>query len=260
MVKKILIEKGKKKLFGKIGPSRAIFETFYQKGRSMFGSHLEFNPSNYKGENYEEKQRFAYEDAKNHKKLYDELIQEGVYPRGTRVKIKKIRHSDRYTIEMTMPEIYDMFRYNRLWLSKEYGKEAEELNNKMREIAEKYHMNRLHSDAGREMNYGIDPKTKKIVYMDYEFLPDNLPFERRKSEEEIAIERRDKRIKQSQNYSLEKRIVSTFFLLIIAIGLISSTSTITGNIIGFSNTYNLSGTLLIFIGIIGFLFNQKYKQ
>ena len=68
---------------------------------------FEFNPRDYSGENYIEKNKSAYEDAKQHEKFYKDLIKEGVYPEGTKVRAKRKRHSDSYVMETWMPEIND---------------------------------------------------------------------------------------------------------------------------------------------------------
>jgi hypothetical protein len=67
---------------------------------------------------------------------------------------------------------------------------------------------------------------------------------------------------QQSTDSLEKRVVSSFFILSIILGLFASTSIITGNVVNNTpkTSLNFLAPSLIAIGIIGFLFTKKYKK
>lgn len=68
-------------------------------------------------------------------------------------------------------------------------------------------------------------------------------------------------IENSQKDSLEKRITAGFFIITFVIGILTSTVSLTGNVIGnSSNNFNFSGIALILLGIAGFLFNKKIKR
>jgi hypothetical protein len=251
MVKKIEVLRGQRRLFG-FGPKIKKYDMLYQKRKD-----LDFNPIDYRGKDYDERQQLAYEDAKNHLKLYQDLIREKIYPEGTKVKIKKIKHSDRYTIEMSMPWIKDIFRYEELWRTKKYGKESGDLIRKMEDIIKKHEKGEskipLHSDTMRDLNYGIDPKTNKVVYMDYEIIGDNLPFNKRKSRQQIAIERRERRIK-----SLEKTVALTSIGAIL-VSFFIGYNQITGNAImqNNSNKFIGLGIILFILGVLGLFLTRK---
>jgi len=91
--KKVHFVTGIKRWFG-IGPKYKTYKTFWQKGvsnsKSDFIKSPRFSPSDYIADNSLEAKKMAFEDAKNHEKFYKELVRQGVYPEGTKVKIRKM--------------------------------------------------------------------------------------------------------------------------------------------------------------------------
>lgn len=67
--------------------------------------------------------------------------------------------------------------------------------------------------------------------------------------------------KNQGNSSLEKRSVSGFFIFSFLVGLIFSTNSITGNVIGtIPGNFNFIWPALSFVGLLGFYLNAKYKK
>ena len=95
-------------LFGTKSKGFPLFrKVFYQKNTSMGGSSsgLSFRPADYLAEAPLERKKLAYEDAQQHKDFYQEVIDKGYYPPGTKVRVKRERHSDTYALEITMPKV-----------------------------------------------------------------------------------------------------------------------------------------------------------
>lgn len=179
-MKRLKIQKGFKRFLG-IGPKKPIYKNYWQKGApNKLGDGTArtpiFLPKDYEAKNSEETRKLAYEDAKNHARFYERLIREGIYPEETKVKVKKIKHSNAYGLELFIPEIKisnsPFIRFSRL-------------AKKIQEIAEEFgYYEKLHEDIRNYWNYGKDQKGK-VRYIDAEILyPDRkLPFEMRKKKD-----------------------------------------------------------------------------
>ena len=137
MSKKIRIF-GLKKLFG-IGPRIFPYmKTIYQKNSGLSNpTSLVFKPTEYESDDPAERQRMAFEDAKNHNKFYQELIKQGVYPDGTRIKVKRMKHSDAYALEMNMPKIMTVDTYIRRTPKEDKREERGEIKYSIREVSSK---------------------------------------------------------------------------------------------------------------------------
>ena len=176
---------GKKKLIpflGKFSPEMNAYQYFWSKPFINTWQIVEFNPKNYEGDNYEEKKKFSYEDAKQHENFYKNLINQGIYPEGTKVKTKRKRHSNSYFLDFWMPEIKKfnpqyMGGYNKVE-SNFIKEKIDSLIRKMSNTLKDYGINNLHEDPYHLWNYGVDNQGK-IRYMDTEIFEGKLPFERR---------------------------------------------------------------------------------
>lgn len=239
--------------------------TFFQK---TWG---DFSPTMYEGNTAEERRRLAYEDAKQHADLYKELVKEGIYPEGTKIKVKRKRHSDSYTIGFFMPKITplikDLFRKYReedipkisdkiIQIATNHGYRGWEHGGwrggfhsdilKIREEEWKRYRNQgINDPIQHYRNYGIDQKGK-LRYLDVDVLMGHLPFERRKS---------------NQKKTLEGRVIVSILSLIGGIALSILSLTATGNVISnlTGTTQGLLGIFLFIVGLVRILlhFNQK---
>ena len=288
MVKKIKVWK---KLFGVI----PYFKNFYQKNTGLLPpENLLFKPKDYEGTPLEKKE-WAYEDAKNHKKFYDELIKEKVYPPGTKVKVKKMKHSDAFSLELAVPKVrkfenqikgsidkWDNMKYqdknNKLYQSQF------EIIDKIKKIAQKngYNYKRLeltadgieenpegnyNKDIYGNRNYGTNhnPFNQKVYYIDSHIINNKLPFKHRKFNSiENSIKSSNGIVQEHFKRSLEDKFETLVSFLFVAGGIFISSNqiNITGDIITelTKNSINIFGLILIITGIIGLFLSIKNKK
>jgi len=219
------------------------YKTIYQKNTGISNpKNLIFRPKDYDGENVEEKKRFAYEDAKNHKKFYDELINEKIYPEGTKIKIKKMNHSDAYSLEMTVPKIklidslfWENYEPHQRMEAEEHNEKISDKiikkNSKLREIALKkgYNYHRLEDntmgvkenpegffnediDATRNWGYKYGKGfEQEAYYLDLHIIHGKLPFNHRKFDEiENYIKENNERISKREKKKQEEYLKNKF--------------------------------------------------
>jgi len=189
-------------------------------------------------------------------------VKQGVYPKGTKVKLRRLKHSDVYTINMFMPnvQIPDWKHYSQkelkkagfMELSKKIGKIANEMGYEPSKEGDDEHIvdgpSFFHEDVGHLWNYGIDRKGE-LRYIDTEVLQYNFPFKGRKS------------FRQIQREDLERRVSLVVGVAAILFSLFFLSPAFTGNAIANLTTKisDLIGAGLFVLGIIvlAFLFKKK---
>ncbi len=235
------------------------YKTFYQKKSDKFSGHpLIFSPSDYENENPLDRNKMAFEDAKNHKNFYRELIREGVYPAGSSVRVKKKRHSDSYILEMEVPKIKELSRvlqsiknefdadsgaenkrrikYEMKGIQYTIDSIAREKGYKFREVTNslgKIHIDTFptyYEDIFGQRNYGLDSRGK-VRYFDGEILIEKLQFKgRKKTEIEEYIQNLIKF--SSKGKVLEKSVLGLGAVAGFVFSLFFLSSNVTGNVIG----------------------------
>jgi len=248
----IKIPAGTKKLFG-FGPKIPKYKKFIQKAGSFVP--IIFDPSDYKTDNPIEAKRFAYEHAKRQCNFYQDLIDQGVYPTGTKVKIRRIRHENKYFVIMFMPKIKDAFDYAILQpelhpaKDRKYKEQYSEILGNIKTIMKKYDAEvALRGEITKGNNYGIDPKTKKLAYLDYHvgIVPDP------------NLEKLKRKYLRRPAGGLERLF---FGILGIITGIFVLCNNITGNFIGNLNeiSSNFIGIILFLLGLIMVFFMRAKK-
>lgn len=263
--KRITLETGKRKWYG-LPETKVV----YRKGMPSHDSIAEglgdaptFFPSDYDSPNPAEARRMAYDDAENHASFFRELADRGVYPLGTRVKVKRIRHSDGYGIEVTMPEIKVSTKPGGKKLD---WSEANRLRDIMEDAAAKRgYKGSFDDDVRQGHNYGQD-RDGNTRYIDLEILEHKLPYAGRKSEEEL---RRNSRSRESQfreskrlmgsAHPLEKRVLPIITIITLAGSVIFSSLGMTSNVIGSSQTTSFIGAGLFILGLILSYWHSRIK-
>ena len=249
--------KTKKKLFGfgpKIIPTS---ETMYQKDMSSeeLYSNLVFKPSNYDAENPSQRKKLAFEDAKTHKRFYDKLVKEGVYPPGTKVRVKKVKHSNRYTLEMWMPELkHPSETRGENTKGVNLGRRYNEIKSEVRQVASDFGYNppKYHgfdNDLGFPRNYGV-AKDGEVYYFDTHVLESKLPFKKRK--------------KSWKEKNLERIVGATLVIMGFALTLINLIPSFTGYVVlnDYNKPFNSFTIVSFFLLMLGayFLFRYKYSS
>lgn len=216
---------------------------FWQKGAENreYSKTPMFFPSDYNAESVHQARQMAYEDARNHKNFYLELIKKGVYPEGTKVKVKRLEHSDGYSIQLYMPDItaprrspHGLLRVQDKNLPSSKTVPIEKI---IRDTARARGFNgAFHEDIGRPFNYGVDSRGH-VHYIDAEVFSGNhgngIPFKGRKDERELF----EAAMKRSRHYTRTKpNSLEQFAFLLGIISLICSVfitwPNLTGGIIG----------------------------
>jgi hypothetical protein len=241
----IKIPAGTKKLFG-FGPKITKYEKFIKKTGSFVP--IVFSPRDYEINDPIQAKKLAYEHAKKQKDFYQDLINKGVYPVGTKVKIRRWRHSEKYLVNMFMPKIKDCFQYpDPVKEDKKHKGQVHEILAKIKGTMQKYNAEHvLKEDLSRGYNYGIDPKTGKIAYLDYHV-------------GEVSDPNSDK-LKRNLR-GLERHLVIAIIGIFTGMFLLSSN--LTGNFISNLNQFssNFIGSLLFIVSLTGFFvyFKKKHK-
>ncbi|MEK6927149.1 MAG: hypothetical protein AABX11_01835 [Nanoarchaeota archaeon] len=258
------------------------FRTFWQKSSTHNQSGFVFKPLDYESENAQERVKMAYQDAKNHQRFYEDLVKSGVYPPNTNVKVKRLRHSHQYHLEISMPDVkHDLRKYLRDRdfnfsdqpmpnnNEMELENEVQGIINRVKSIAEKrkysykhykHSFRRVirdvdgdfHPDLTESHNYRVDGRGRTF-YVDVEILKTKLPFKGRK---ESVMEEDNHRLKERSEQTLEGRVdvLISIVGLLLGIALLSSNirGNITGNIIGIAqNDLNWIVGVFFLIGLIG---------
>lgn len=258
---------------------------YYQKNPFSHALHAEptfFKPEDYIAKNPLERKQMAHSDAKQHAAFYRELIKENIYPEGTKVKVKKEKHSNAYILEFWMPELSktlyeELGRLDSAWFPKKKKARATSLvremyakSEKAKEVAERmgYGVNfaepdsnyasklkqstsyRWSEDLERSNNWALDDNGK-VKYIDVHVLNSRLPFKGRKkrAEEELY----SKFVNQESVLGLEGKTLAFGFigLLGLTYGLIYSPLNITGNVVGVNYFSSWTGILVFVLGVIG---------
>ncbi len=276
-------------------------DTFYQKrpdlflekkeGNYQFATRREddaaliFNPADYETNSISEAKKLALADAKNHKKLYQALIDKGIYPTGTQVNVKKQKHSNRFVIELKVPKLEEFDKYYRE-MARTSGVRQEELRhleeiprhvgNMIQDEAGKFGYRcfdpknptryETNSDTFDSFNYGVDSKGD-VRYFDKHVLKIKLPFKgRKKSNFERQLENIAKRADEETDVNKIGTYARAVISLVSAIGLLSGFfflgSNLTGNVIADLTTKTTSflGAGLIIVGLVGSFFWIKSKK
>lgn len=198
---------------------------FYQKklGGDLPWMVWKFEPSKYFGKTHEEKGRMAHKHATQHANFYRELVTQGVYPKGTKVKVKKQRHSNSYAVEFWMPEVNPLEEGENSQEQTRLIGERDVLLEKIKRTARKYGVDtdstgEIDRDTSGLWNYGRD-KQGELRYFDTHILGNFLPFEGRKN--------------------LEGKVLSVSIFLSFIFSIFFLSPNLTGNIIG---NFNLNST------------------
>ncbi len=238
----------------------------YQKKSSEFvGVPLLFSPKDYEADSPVKRKEMSFQDAKNHEDFYRKLIKKGVYPEGTKVKVRRKRHSDSFHLEMKVPKIKDASKFgssSREDLDKiKWGMKSKEGIIKSEGKKKGYNFRNVEEVLGTLLidasptyyedihylrNYGVDPDGK-IRYLDGEILIEKLPYEgRKKSEIEKKVD------SLISDKSLEKKILFSISLGGFILGLFFISSNLTGNVIGNlnSSSKNIIGILIFFVSFL----------
>jgi len=232
-MKRIFIPSGKKKrrypILGKFSPEVKLGRYYWNKpwgGRLTFS----FGPEEYNGDS-----KKAFQHAKQYEGFYKALIKEGVYPEGTKVKAKKIKHSNKYTLEFWMPEVREI--RDPKYLQKKDLEFASKEIDKLRETMERVAKNHgspygsLTEDPGRFNNYGFDSKGR-IRYLDTEVLWSQIPF----------------KLKGNKLEKTASRIVA---LIGFAFSFYFLSPNLTGNIVGNLGTQTANSVgIILFLGAL----------
>jgi len=279
--KKISLPAGKKKksyLFGLIKREMPVYKTQWQKSAQTSMFNEVFSPQDYNGRTYEEQKNRAYEDAENYLSFYKELIANGILPPSTKVKIKRLRHTDAYHLEFWMPHIRDLegmesvinaYGTGRGKFKEKVKAVKEGIDKKqkeIREIAKKFGYNdRFNDDIYAIRNYGYD-KEGILRLHDVHVLSTDLPNTHRKRntkkrfwyDEDATQEERDKR---RRRFKTLESSVETVLLTIIVTGIIVlllNNFKITGGVIGSPNNHlDVYSLILISIGVIALGITKK---
>jgi hypothetical protein len=207
--KKIVASTSTRRLFpllGKLSPEIALNKTLgLQKDRDIFLSY-EYDSPTLQG-----RERMAFEDAKLNARFYRDLIKAGVYPEGTKVKVKQHKRWDGviYQLHFWMPVIATAPSG---YLPKEYFAKANSLEKKAEEIAKRYGYNkRLSEDFCFDRNYGV--QNGQLRYLDLHVLDDYLPYKGRRSasSEPNKPENPDGK-KEKKTVNLEEKIAAVLLI------------------------------------------------
>jgi hypothetical protein len=238
----------------------------------------------------------AYKDAKKYEAFYKDLIKNGVYPDGTKVTVKKIKHSNEYTLEFWMPklrvceDVASTLTWPKMWWNrgaklKAISKQIGILQDKIKAIAKQHgykmryaevdpdettklrvYPHEWEEDLHRGNNWGVD-ENLNAHYIDLHILNDNLPFDGRKKKQGHILY--DQHFRQQREGRLEKTVTSgtgagvgvTALISLIG-GIFFLSSNITGNAIAnvSQNSSNVLGAVLLVVGLVAGLFYFKSKK
>ena len=270
--KRVLVPKGEKEIrpwwgLGLVKRNVPIYDVKWQKSAQTSNFNQIFSPHDYEGNTYEEKRSRAIEDAETNLQFYKELINEKVLPVDTKIKIKRLRHTDAYHLEFYMPNLFDLGGMESLVKSENVGrgkykrfvdKTIKDMDTKIdiiRKVASRFGYNgSLNEDTGEIRNYGYDSK-RELRLHDIHILSDILPNKHRKKRtygkfwytSNKWVHETESRNKSSLEHKVEKVSIIILFSLITLV-LIDKLS-ITGNIV--SNSTNSTNVNIISILIIG---------
>ena len=262
-----------------------VLKSYWQKTSQRGESGLIFKPSDYESKTPTEARRMAYEDAQNHAKFYRELINKELLPPGTKAKAKRMKHSDAYHVEITMPKVpisyYDELR--RIQSKDTYRRGDEDsikhivfnIARNIKRVAKKFgyayeHYNlttkgydrnergEFSTDLEFEGNYHFS-KSRKGYYIDTEILANKLPFHGRiKSLLDKMSERNKVEMEEveAKNSGLEQKLSAIVGIVGLLGSLFFTSSAFTGNVVGTlnQNSINIIGVVLFLIGVIGAFF------
>lgn len=240
---------GVKRLFG-FGPKVTKYKKFVQKPHSL--ARLDYYPREYETDDPIQAKRFAYEHAKKQRDFYQDLINQGVYPIGTKAKVRRLRHSPAYTVVLFMPKIEDAFEDNSP-PKEPYKSQRRAILAKVDIVLNKYDAKRVEvEDVGHWRNYGIDPETGKVAYFDYHVGEVPSPhFDKLKT-----TLRRQRWLGDLVSKVMGVVIISLMF------GLFFLSPNLTGNVVGNLNksSSNWISGILFLIGLIGIFFYFKKRK
>ncbi len=218
----------KEYLFGLIRKTRPKFKYFWQKNAEMSYFSPKFYPHDYEGKNYDERKKHAYGDAKNTRQFYQDLIDKGVFPKGAKVKVKRIRHEDGFGLEFFIPHLRPLPGHTSLRYvftdtpnsqDRQIAHKLEEgitrCKKEIEETAKRYdYAGGLNEDVGYRRNYGLD-KSGEVRIHDVHILSGSLPSK-------FKLES-GKTIGQfyglHRERNLERRAVLPILLILVAAGL-----------------------------------------
>lgn len=269
----VKVQKGqreKSSFFGLRKKVEPTFKGFWQKAANTSFFSPKFYPHDYQGINYSEKKKHAYEDAKTNRRFYQDLIDKGVFPEGTSVKVRRIRHQDGYGLEFFVPHLRkiptvtswrQVFTNTDSAKDKEIQRELEEGKKRCRdtiqETAKKYgYQHGLGEDVYPNRNYGLDQNGEVRIH-DVHLLSWNLPDRFKLPEEE----RHGQFYNSPRRKSLEKAIAQAGVIISLSSGLVLLSPNLTGNTIANLNqtSSNWIGGILFILGLTSALlyFNKK---
>jgi|SRR3989344_2751830 len=284
--KRVLIPKGEKEVrpwwgFGLVKRKIPVYDVKWQKSAQHSNFNQIFSPHDYKGETYEEKKSRAIEDAETNLRFYKELIKERVLPADTKIKIKRLRHTDAYHLEFWMPSVSNLENVGFVVgnhgesvfkRTKKVKKIEEEMNSqikKIKSIAKEFgYDDELGKDVYAIRNYGYDSK-RELMLHDVHILGRELPSKYRKKRTygkfwytgNEWVHETESRNKSSLEHKVEKTPIVIIFSLIALI--LINKSNITGNIIANPiSKINIHTLSIIILGaiIIFLLINKKNKK
>lgn len=280
-VKRVDIKKGEKEVkpwwgLGFVKRKVPIYETHWQKSSNHSMFNQVFSPHDYEGKTYEEKRENALEDAKNNLKFYKELIVKRVLPENTKVKVKKVRHTDAYHLEFWMPSVSELGNvgyevdnqgrsvFVRTKRVKKIENEMEIKRKEIEKVAEEFGYNgSLGEDVYAIRNYGYDSKGELRLH-DVHLLGDRLPNSHRKYSQGRSWYDPVMHEHRKKQKSLEKRL-SLFFIALISLSIfpvLTNKTNITGNAIGNGRIIDSTISLFIsiFLAVILFLLLKKIRK
>lgn len=249
-----ITEVGLKSFRNRSTPCIPYVDTHYQKGDYT----LTFSPSEYDSSDSLERKNLAFQDARQHLRFYQKLIQRKVYPKGTRVRIKYNKwRSGEFVLEFWMPKVKTLDTIKRTHPDfMDYRRQMNEISETIKEEAArvlkvrqrnlKYSPEGINTDIEQPRNYGVD-KEGKICYIDLHIIWNPLPFHRRKNPPQKSI-------------SLEKKVSETTAIIGLSGSILFLSSNLTGNVISNLSlkTSNIIGVVLFLVGIAGgFLYFRR---
>jgi hypothetical protein len=232
-------------------------ETHYKKGNYK----LDFSPSEYNSSDGLERKKLAFQDAKQHLRFYQKLIRRGVYPKGTKVRVKYNKWGNgHFNLEFWMPKVKTLDTVKRTDPDFiDYSRQMNEISETIREeVAKvlrtsqsnlKYVPEGLDSDIEQPRNYGVD-KEGMVRYIDLHITWNQLPFARRKN--------------PFEKKNLEGKVGATTAIIGLLGSILFLSSNFTGNAIGniSRSSGNWIGVVLFLVGIAGGLlyFRRKFSK